>query len=127
VNHDPAVRQGVALALPTGREEDRCHRRRLTEADRADRRPEVLHRVVDREPGRHDAAGRVDVQADVLLGIFRLEEQQLGDDEVRQVVLDDVADEDDPLLQQPRVDVVGALAAAGGFDDHGHEHESGLP
>jgi hypothetical protein len=38
------------------------------------------------------------------------------------VVLDGVAQEDDPLAQQARVDVVGALTTAGGFDDHRDEH-----
>src|SRR3989304_4951696 len=72
-----------------------------------------------------EAAGRVDVQADVLLRVLGLQEQELGDDQVREVVLDLVADEDDPFLQQPRVDVVGALSAAGGLDDHRNEHVGG--
>ena len=38
------------------------------------------------------------------------------------MVLDRVAEEDDPLPQQPRVDVVGALATAAGLDDHRDEH-----
>src|SRR5690606_20140058 len=71
--------------------------------------------------GGHDAAGRIDVQVDVLLGVFGLEEQQLGDDHVRHVVVDAADQEDHPLLQQPRVDVVGALAAAGLFDHHRDE------
>ena len=122
VDHDPAVRQGVALAVRAGRQQDRGHRRRHADADRADRRPQVLHGVVDREAGRDLAAGRVDVQADVLLRVLGLEEQELGDHQVGEVVLDRVTQEDDPLAQQPRVDVVGALPPAGGLDDHGHEH-----
>src|SRR5207247_6715683 len=42
--------------------------------------------------------------------------------EVCDVVLDRIAHEDDSLLEQPRVDVVGALPPAGGFDDHRYEH-----
>src|SRR3989304_4269819 len=113
VDHDPAVGQGVALALGAGREQNRGHRRRLAQADRADRGPQVLHRVVDREPGRHDTAGRIDVQADVLLGILRLQEQELGDDEGRAGILDHVPDEDDPLLQEAGADVGGAFPPAG--------------
>ena len=94
----------------------------MPDADRADRRAQVLHRVVDGEAGRDLAAGRVDVQADVLLRVLRLEEEELGDDQVGEVVLDRVAQEDDPLAQQARVDVVGALPPAGGLDDHGDEH-----
>ena len=38
------------------------------------------------------------------------------------MVLDRVAEEDDPLAQQARVDVVGAFPPAGGLDHHRHEH-----
>jgi len=36
--------------------------------------------------------------------------QQLSDHHVCQLVVDLLADEDDPLIEQPRVDVKGALA-----------------
>src|SRR3546814_4765936 len=52
-----------------------------------------LHGVVDRHAGGDDAAGRVDVQADVLLGVPGLEEQHLRDDDVGDVVVD-AADQD---------------------------------
>ena len=61
--------------------------------------------------------GRVDVEVDVLLRVLGLEEQQLGDDQVGDVVVDRRAEEDDAVLEQARVDVVGALAAAGLLDD----------
>ncbi len=122
VDHDPAVGQRIALARRAGGQQHGRHRGRHADADRADRCPQVLHRVVDREAGVDDAAGRVDVQADVLLGVLGLEEQQLGDDEVGEVILDRVAEEDDPLAKQARVDVVRAFPATGGFDDHRDEH-----
>jgi hypothetical protein len=124
VDHDPAVRQRIALAGGAGREEHRPHRRRLADADRRYRGAQVLDRVVDREPGRDDPARRVDVELDVLLRVLGLEEQQLGDDQVRDVVLDRVAQEDDAVLQEPRVDVEGSLAAGARLDDHGDEHRS---
>src|SRR5690606_34655054 len=50
-------------------------------------------------------------------------EQQLGTDHVGHVVVDAADQEDHPLLQQARIDVVRALAAAGLFDHHRHEVE----
>ena len=38
--------------------------------------------------------------------------EELGDDEVRDLVVDRRAEKDDPLVEQPRVDVEGPLAAA---------------
>ena len=41
--------------------------------------------------------------------------------EVRHVVVNGRADEQDMVLQQPRIDVVGSLTAIGLFDHHGDE------
>ena len=80
-----------------------------------------LHGVVDRQARAHRAAGRVDVERDVLLRVLGLQEQQLRDHEVRHVVLDRAHDEDHALLEQARIDVVGTLAAGRLFDDHRDE------
>ena len=80
-----------------------------------------LHRVVDRHARVRVAARRVEVEADVRVRIFRLEEEQLRDDEVRRARLDFAAEEDDPLAQQAREDVERALEAAVGLDHHRHE------
>jgi hypothetical protein len=77
-----------------------------------------LHRVVDRKACVDAAAGRVDVEADVLVGVLGLEEQHLRDDHVRRRVLDLGAEEDDSLAEQPREDVEGALEASVGLHDH---------
>ena len=122
VDHDPAVRQGIALARGAGRQQHGRHRGRHADADGAHRSAQVLHRVVDGEAGVDHATGRVDVEADVLLGVLGLEEQQLGDDQVREVILDRIAQEDDPLPEQARVDVIRAFTTAGGLDDHRDEH-----
>ena len=60
--------------------------------------------------------GRVDVELDVLVRVLALEEQELGDDDVRHVVVDGAAEEDDAVLQQPAEDVPGALAAVRRLD-----------
>ena len=84
-------------------------------------RRDVLHRVVDREAGVDDAARAVDVQRDVAVGVGGLEVQQLRDDEVRDLVVDRLAEEDDALVEQPAVDVERALAAPVLLDDHRDE------
>jgi hypothetical protein len=45
-------------------------------------------------------AGRVDVDRDVLVRLLRLEVQELGDDEVCELVVDRRAEEDDPLPER---------------------------
>src|SRR5437773_10769858 len=47
--------------------------------------------------------------------------EELGDDEVRDLVVDRGAQKDDPLVEQARVDVEGALAARGLLDHHGNQ------
>src|SRR3954447_8803141 len=46
--------------------------------------------------------------------------KQLGHDEVGNSVVDRRAEEDDPLLEKPGEDVVGALASVGLLDHIGH-------
>ena len=55
-------------------------------------------------PADDRAAGRVDVEPDVLVGVLGGEQQQLRADRVGDLVLDLRAEEDDPLAQQPVVD-----------------------
>ena len=62
---------------------------------------------------------------DVLVGILGLEVQQLGDDEVGDLVVDGRAEEDDPLVEQAGVDVERALAAGGLLNDHGYKWAHG--
>src|SRR5215211_7819463 len=74
-----------------------------------------------REPGIDRAARRVDVDRDVLVRVLRLQVQELRDDEVGDLVVDRRAEEDDPLVEQPRVDVELALATRRALDDHGDQ------
>ena len=85
------------------------------------RRADILHRVVDRQPRRHQPAGRVDVHVDFLLGVFGLKKQQLGGDQAGAVILDRAGDENHPLLQEAGIDVKSALAPGGLFDHHRHQ------
>ena len=117
VDHDPAVRQGVALALGAGREQERRHRGRLADAHRLHVAGQVLHGVVDGEAGGDDAAGRIDVERDVGVALLALQEEQLRDHDVGHVIIDRLAEDDDAVFQQAAVDVVGALAARIFFDD----------
>ena len=112
VHHDPRVRQGVALALRAGAEQELTHRRRQAHADGRDVVGDVVHGVVDRHAGVDRTPGAVDVQEDVRLGILGGQQQQLGADRVGVLVAHLGPEEDDPLAEQPLVDVV--VEAVGG-------------
>ena len=107
------MRQGKALALGARGQKDRGHAGSDANRPRRHRRRDHVHRIINGQTGVDAAAGRVDVQLDVTLGVFVVEEEKLGDDQVCDLVIDGKAQEDDALLQQERVDVHGALAAAG--------------
>ena len=66
-------------------------------------------------------ARAVDVQVDVLVGILRLEVDQLGTDQTGDLVVDRRLQKDDVVLEQPAVQVVGPLAATRLLDDVGDE------
>src|SRR5450432_3198487 len=126
VDEDTRVRQRVALALRARREEEGAHRGRLAHAERRDVGPHVLHGVVDRHARRHHAARRVDVQHDVLVRVLTLEEQELRDDDVRDLIVDARAEEDDAVLEEAREDVPAALAPVSLLDDRRDDEVAGV-
>ncbi len=123
MDHHPGMGQAVPLALGATGEQQCTHARRLADAHGAHRRLDELHGVVDGHAGGHRAARRVDVEMDVLVGVLRFEEQQLGHDEVGHVVLDGSHAEDHPLLEQAGIDVEGTLAPGRLLHHHGHQPE----
>lgn len=88
VDHDARVWQRKALARRAGCQQKRPHAASLPNADGGDLGLNVLHRVVDGHAARHHAAGAVDVQADGLFRVLRLEEQQLRHQNASNVVVD---------------------------------------
>ena len=114
---------GSAIRLPlrAAGQQQRAHRHGDADAHRRHVGLDELHRVVDRQPGVDRAAGRVDVERDVLVGVLGLQVEHLGDDQVGDLVVHGRAEEDDPLVEQPREDVELALAAGGALDDHRDE------
>ena len=121
MDKDAAVGKDEPLALGSAGEQHRPHRRGHADTVGGHIRADELHRVVDRQPRRHAAARGVDVEIDVGVGVVVAEEQQLGDHEVGQFVVDGAGDEHDTVAQQPAVDVVAALAAAALFDHDGNQ------
>ena len=118
VDHDVRIRQGIALAFRAAAQQHRPHARRLADAVGVHVARQELHRVVNRQPGGHTAARGIDVKVDVLFRIGHLQKQQLGDDQVRDHVVQRRAQEYNSVHQQTRIDVIPALAPAGLLDDH---------
>ena len=116
-----AVGEREALALGAAGGDDGAHAGGLPDDVGADVAGDELHRVDDAEPGGDAAAGRIHVEVDVGVAILVGEEEDLSDDQRGDLVADGRTQEDDAVLQQARVDVVRALAAAGVFDDDGNE------
>src|SRR6476659_6421744 len=110
VDEDPAVGERQALALGAGRQQDRRGRGGLADAHGLHVALDEAHRVVDRGQRGERAARAVDVDADVLVGVHRLQAHELGDHRVRDVVRDRRAEVDDALLEQLAVGVDAAEA-----------------
>ena len=84
-------------------------------------RPDILHRIVNGHACGNRAARRIDIELDIAFRIFRFEKEQLGGHEVGDVVVDGRANKQDMVLEQPRINVIGALAPGGLLDHHGDE------
>ena len=125
VDHDLAVGQRVAHALLPGSQQKCPHAGGPAHAHRADGRGDVTHGVVDGQTGGHGAAGRIDVQVDLLLRVLGFQEQELGADKGGHSVVHFAAQQDDAILEQTGINIVGTFGTARGFDDHGDEgHEN---
>ena len=75
VDHDLGMRQGEALALGAAGQEHGPAAGRQADAVGRHRATEDLHRVVDGQRGADAAAGRVDVEVDVLAAVLALQVQ----------------------------------------------------
>ncbi len=88
------------LPVGAGGEQELAHRGGEAEAHRGDVAADELHRVVDRHAGGDRPTGAVDVQPDVLAGIFTFEVEQLRADLVGDLVVDVGAQHDHPVLEE---------------------------
>src|SRR5690606_8962138 len=123
VDHDPTMRKNRARSFRAPGEDDGCRRSGDADAGRLDRRPHVLHGVVDREHPVDRAARRVDVERDRLVGILRLQMEELSHNQIGRLVVDRAPQEDDPVTEQSGVDVERTLATCSLLDDGGYQHD----
>ena len=76
-----------------------------------------LHGVVDGHARGDDSAGAVDVQEDVLVRILAIQVEELGDDQIGDVVVDGRAQKDDAVHEQTRPDVAPGFTPMGHLSD----------
>ena len=57
-----------------------------------------LHGIVDGQAGRNRPTRGIDIEMDILVGVFRFQKQQLGYDQVCDMILDGAHKEHHPLL-----------------------------
>ena len=116
VDHHCAMRQQKAFAFGTAtQQKGRCARLH-SYADGMHLVCDVLHCVVDGKGVVHTAARTVYVEIYGFFSVFGLQEQELRDDDVGAGLVDIGAEEDDPVFQQPAVDIIGTLIPAFAFD-----------
>src|SRR5678815_5646134 len=72
MDHDTRIGQGKSLPLCPRREQERSRAGGLSQTDGVNGRLDVLHRVVNAQPGRDATAGRVDIQIDIFLWVLSL-------------------------------------------------------
>jgi hypothetical protein len=110
---------GSAKRLPfaPAAEQECAHGRRHAHADRRDVALDILHGVVDGHAGADAAAGAVDIQADILVGILPFQVQQLRHHKARRRVVHLIAQNDDAVIQQAGKNIIGTLPARGLFNN----------
>ena len=117
MNHDFCVRESETLALCAASEQECAHGCGGAHADSVHITLDVLHGVVDCQTSSDRAARRIDVEENILVGVFGLQEKHLADDGIRSCVSYFVTQEDDSDLEQTGKQVVRALTALSLFDN----------
>ena len=118
VDHDAGVGQRPSLALGAGTQQKGTHRGGHSEADGGNITGDVLHGVVDGHTGRDGSTGAVDVEGNILFRVLVGQVQELGDQDVGDLVVDALSQQEDSVLEQSRQDV--HLTARGVDDGHSH-------
>lgn len=118
VDHDIRMREGIAFALRTGGQEDSRHAGAGSDTDGGNIRMDILHRIIDRKAGGHDAAGAVDVKMDIFRRVFGFQKEKLRNDDIGHMVFNLAVKEYDAVLQKAGINIIGALSASGLFDNN---------
>ena len=105
MNHYAGIGEGFALARCSGAEEEGSHGGGHAEADRLDVAGDELHGVVDCQSGGDGSPRAVDVEGDVLFGVFVGEVEELGDEDVGHFVVDVGAEEEDAVFEEAGDDI----------------------
>ena len=109
VHQDAGVRQRVTLALGARRQQELAHRGGHAHRVGGDVAGRQHHGVVDRHAGADRSARGVDVEVDVLGGVFGGEQQNLRAQPIGDFVVHLRAQEDDALGEQALIDRVGEV------------------
>jgi hypothetical protein len=100
MHQDLRVRQRVPLAGRSRRQQELPHRRGHSHGVGGDVVGHELHHVVDGHPGVHRTAWGVDVDADVTPRVLGCEQDDLPADAVGDLIVNLLAENDDPMPQQ---------------------------
>ena len=116
MDQDLRVGKRISLTLCTACQKEGAHAGSHSDTDRRYVALDKLHCVIDRHTCGNGSAGAVDIELNVLIGIFSLKEQHLGYDELGRCIRHLIAEENDPLLKETGKNIVGTLAGSCLFD-----------
>ncbi len=121
MEHDLAVHQHGTFSGFSRGEDAGAHTGGHADAGCGHIAAEESHGVDDSKSRRDAAAGGVDVELDIGFGIVVGEKKELRDDRVGGFIGDGAAEDDNAVLEEAGVDVVGAFSSAAFFNDDGDE------
>src|SRR4029079_19476669 len=87
MDHDFGIWQDEALVFLAGRKNDGSSRSSEPDAESGNMRAHVVHRIYYCHSGGDRSAWRIYIQKYIFLGVFRLEEEKLGDNDIRDIVV----------------------------------------
>jgi len=112
MDHNPRIRQALPLPRRSCPQEKSTHTRRHSETNRLYVTGYELHCIVDGESRGDGSARGVDIEGDVLVRVLVREEEELGHENVGDLVVDVGSEEEDAVFEEAGNDVNLTLATA---------------
>ena len=110
MDHNFRVRKSHSLSLRSSGQEEGSHAGGKSYTNGRNIALDVLHGIVDGHACSHGTTGAVNIEMDILGRILRLQEQKLCDNQICGIIRNLLAQKNNPVLQQPGINIIAALA-----------------
>ena len=126
VNHHFGIGQSESLTFLSGRQNDGGAGSGHTNANGGNIVFDVIHRIQNRQSGRNRTARGINVERNVFFRVFGLQKQQLGNGEIRDMVVNRPAKKNNTLAQEAGINIIRSFTELRFFNNGWDKHSESI-